>query len=100
MYSVKREPEIYLFIAETEFGRNMSQIMRGSKDTKTVIFLNTVREGSENAFSDTSLQSTILSEGLEMFGPRMFRNSKIKITTVPRSVIEIHIGALEEWKIL
>ena len=44
-----------LFVSATEFDRNMSQLVEGAADIKTVVFPNTIREISEDAFSDTSV---------------------------------------------
>ena len=55
-----------LFVSETEFDRNMSQLARGAEGIRTVIFPNTVRDVKCNAFmGNRSLRSAVLNEGLE-----------------------------------
>ena len=68
MYSAKTRAEIRLFVAETEFDRNMSHIVVGSKDAKTLIFSSTIKETYGRAFSYSALQSVVLNEGLETLG--------------------------------
>ena len=55
-------------MAETEFDKNMSRIVRGVKSVRTVIFPRTVRKVLGNAFLDARLASVVLNEGLEMLG--------------------------------
>ena len=52
--------------------------MKGAKDTKTVIFPNTIRETSEEAFSKASVQSAGLNERLETIKSELFYGSKSK----------------------
>ena len=68
MYCARESPTASLFVSATEFARNMSQIVRGAVDIKTIIFPSTVRETSEDAFSHTSVRSVVLNEGLETIG--------------------------------
>ena len=73
MYRVKETPGAWLFVAETEFNRNMSQIVEGATDVKTIIFSNTVRKDAERSlcgrtFSYASVQSVVLNEELETIG--------------------------------
>ena len=63
--------------------------MKGAKDTKTVIFPNTIRETSEEAFSKASVQSAVLNERLETIKSELFYGSKIKRITIPKNVTEI-----------
>lgn len=73
----------------------MSKVVSGSKDTKTVIFPSSVRETSEDAFSNTSVQSVVLNEGLETIGVKTFCNNKIKRIIIPKSVTKIDGRAFE-----
>ena len=68
MYRAKKQAETRLFVAETEFDRNMSHIVVGSKDAKTLIFSSTIKEIYERAFSYSALQSVVLNEGLGTLG--------------------------------
>ena len=86
------QPQIQLFVSEMEFNRSMSQLVKGARETKTVVFPNTVRENSERTFSYSALQSVILNDGLETIGPNIFCSSKIKKIIVPKNVTEI-----EDW---
>ena len=68
MYKIDRyynQSDIQAFVSETEFDRGVSQIERGPKDTKTAVFPKTIREISADVFRYTSIQSAVLSEGLE-----------------------------------
>ena len=98
MYRAKGTSESQLFIAETKFNRNMSQIVKGAKDTKTVIFPSTVRESSERTFSYTSVQSVVLNEGLKTIGSEVFLNSNIKRITIPKSVTKIEYSVFYDCK--
>ena len=84
-----------LFVSTIEFNRNMSQIVEGTVDIKTMVFPSTIRETSEETFSDTSVQSAILNEGLETIGEDIFCNSKIKRITIPKSITRIESEAFE-----
>ena len=95
MYRAKTRAETRLFVAETEFDRNMSRLMKGAIDAKTIIFPSTVRDTYERAFSYSALQSVVLNEGLETLGEDTFCNSKIKRITVPKSVTKIEDRAFE-----
>ena len=55
-------------MAETEFDRSMSRIVRGTKSVRTIIFPNSVRKVLGNAFLDARLVSVVLNEGLEILG--------------------------------
>lgn len=95
MYSAKKQAETRLCVAETEFDRDMSHIVVGTKDAKTITFPGTVRETSEDAFSYTSVQSAVLNERLETIGFGTFRGSKIKKITIPKSVTKINNCAFD-----
>ena len=87
-----------LFVSATEFDRNMSQLVEGAADIKTVVFPSTVRETLEDAFSNTSVQSAVLNEGLETIGVKTFCNSKIKRIIIPKSITKIDNSAFENCK--
>lgn len=76
----------------------MSKLVEGAKDSKTVVFPNTVRESSGWKVSCTSIQSVLLNEGLETFESKIFRNSKIKRIVIPKNVTEIEYSAFEDCK--
>ena len=58
--------DIQLFISETKFNRNMSQLARGANGIRTIIFPGTVRDVECGAFTNNwSLRSVVLNEGLE-----------------------------------
>ena len=90
--------EIQLFVLKAEFDRTMSRFVKGTKDTKAILFPSSVREISEDAFSDTFVQLVVLNEVLEKFRSGAFRNSKIKKVTVPKGVTKIEDHAFENCK--
>ena len=55
-----------LFVSETEFDRNMSQLAHGAEGVRTITFPGTVRDVKCNAFmGNWSLRFAVLNEGLE-----------------------------------
>ena len=58
----------HIFVSETRLSRDMSRIVLGAKDVRTITFPNTVREVSDGAFADANLLSAVLNEGLETLG--------------------------------
>ena len=63
------QDKLSVFVSETEFDRVMSQIMTGSRSTRTIMFPSTVIRVQEGAFEDSPLlKSAILNEGLERLG--------------------------------
>lgn len=86
-----------LFVSETEFSRNISQVVRG-RDSKTITFPNTVREVCGNAFQGSPLSSAVLNEGLETLGEYkdnwhdaqgIFCNTQIRCVTLPSTLEEL-----------
>ena len=59
---------IQLFVSETEFDRSMSQVVKGSRGSKTITFPSTARSVLECAFQGTPLRSAVLNEGLRELG--------------------------------
>lgn len=60
---------ISLFVSETEFIREMQDIIRGAEKTRTVRFPNTMKVTETAAFDGVeSLRSVVLNEGLEVLG--------------------------------
>lgn len=59
---------VQFFVSEIGFNRNMSRIVSGAKDIRTIIFPNTVKEVSAGVFRNTVLLSVVLNEGLETLG--------------------------------
>ena len=57
-----------LFVSQTEFDRDLSEIAEAAKDVRTATFPSTVREVLQGAFSGTSVRSAVLNEGLERLG--------------------------------
>ena len=76
----------------------MSQIVKGAKYAKTVIFPGTVRESLELKVSYMSVQSVVLNEGLKTIGSETFRSSKIKRIVISKSVTKIDKCAFENCK--
>ena len=69
LYKVHRKEKLFeLFISETEFDRDMSQLVQGAKHTRAITFPSTVIEVEAIAFSRTSLESAVLNEDLETLG--------------------------------
>ena len=65
MYKAGARSKTQLFVSDTEFDRNMSQVVKGSKN-KTITFPKTIRKACEYAFHSASLKSVVLNEGLEV----------------------------------
>ena len=63
-----RNGKARVFISETEFSRDMVQIARGAKNSKTATFPSTIRKVSNDAFEYTAILSAVLNEGLETLG--------------------------------
>lgn len=59
---------VRLFISGTEFNRDISQVIQGAKDVRTITFPDTVRDVPYSAFLHTTLLSVVLNEGLETLG--------------------------------
>lgn len=58
-----------LYVAETEFDREMTQIRRAAGDARTLAFPNTVRDVLPDSFwYQHRLRSVTTNEGLEAFG--------------------------------
>ena len=55
-------------VSGTEFNRNMSRIVKGAANVKTITFPSTVREAPDDVFWQTEIRSAILNEGLETLG--------------------------------
>ena len=100
MCSVKIASEIQLFVTETEFDRSISQLVKGAKNAKTIIFPNSIRENFGTAFSYTSVQSVVLNEKLEAIGFKTFCDSKIKRIVISKSVTRISDFAFHECEAL
>ena len=74
MYKISRWPNFQLFISETWFDRNMSYLVNGAENTRTIIFPNTVRKVRCDAFKgNRSLRSAVLNEGLERLKGYMYQ---------------------------
>ena len=94
LYKVGSDQNILLLsVSGTEFGRNMSRIMRGAKDVRTITFPSTVRGALDGAFADTNFLSAVLNEGLETFGEYrtyysegIFRNTKLRQVALPSTL--------------
>lgn len=71
-----RETKVQVFVSGTELARDMSRVIRGARSTKTTTFPSTVRKVLDGAFSDTSVKSVILNEGLEVLGECGARNCR------------------------
>ena len=56
------------FVSGTDFTRNISQIVRGTRYAKTITFPKTVREVKDSAFRLATILSVVLNEGLEELG--------------------------------
>ena len=91
-----KRPNIQVFVSETEFDRNMSQLARGAGNIRTITFPSTVREVEYNAFEDNrSLKSAVLNEGLEKlekdgctykYYTEVFYNSALQQITLPSTL--------------
>ena len=66
-----KRPCVRLFVSESEFGRDISVLIKGAQ-ARTSTFPNTVREVRSEAFAENEcLKSVVLNEGLERLeGPR------------------------------
>ena len=87
------ENHVRLFVSGTEFNRDISQVIQGAKDVRTITFPGTVRDVPHSAFLDTTLLSVILNEGLETLGKcqaRVYRgvfgNTQIRHVTLPSTL--------------
>ena len=68
-YEIYSEEEyLRLLVSGTEFNRNMSLIVKGTGNVKTITFPNTVKEAPDDVFWETEIRSAILNEGLEKLG--------------------------------
>ena len=69
------ECQLRLFVSETALDRDMSQLVRW-KNAKLATVPKSVRKVQPTAFQDTSLQSVVLSEGLEKLERGTFKGCK------------------------
>ena len=60
--------EMILMVSLILLDRNMSQIVLGLPEIRTITFPNTVRDVQEGAFCRIFLMSVVLNEGLEELG--------------------------------
>lgn len=82
-----------MFVAETEFSRNMMEITAGAEKVRTIRFPNTVRRASNYSFADNkSLRSAVLNEDLEELGERnaycsgVFSNTCLRQVNLPTTL--------------
>ena len=61
----RSQKEARLFVSGTELAKDMSRVVRGARNSKTIAFPSTVGMVLDGAFSYTSVRSVVLNEGLE-----------------------------------
>lgn len=75
MNAKKKRPQTQLFVSGTEATRDLSQIVAGDKNARTVTLPNTVRKVRDRAFAGSGrLRSVVLNDGLETLGEYQGRN--------------------------
>ena len=66
----------HIFVSETRLSRDMSRIVLGAKDVRTITFPSTIRDLSNGAFADANLLSAVLNKGLETLGELQTKHCK------------------------
>ena len=83
-------PKPRLFVSGTEFGRDMSEVVKGTDGTKIFTFPKTVRAVQKDAFQRISLLgSVVLNDGLEVIGEAAFRGTGLRAVRFPTTLREI-----------
>ena len=71
------QSRIQLFIAQSEFDRSISVVVKGAEDIKSVTFPGTIRDAHSTVFEKSAqLRSVVLNEGLERLEGRGCHNDQ------------------------
>ena len=111
VYTVNREKKrsaTQLFVSESEFDRSVSTIVKGPKETKLVIFPNTVRQTRAGAFAESPrLKSVVLNEGLEKLErpsddqhSGVFHGTGIEQVMLPKTLLVLGDKAFQNCRML
>ena len=92
LYNPRAKKQQRLFVSGTEFDRRMSQVVKGAKDVRTIIFPSAFKELSYEVFQETPVRSVILNEGIEKLEGHAY-------TFTEKSVTVIHTGIFNNTQI-